>query len=189
MSFSGCIAEIQMAYIKDLKYILNDYIRLKAKELSQEEMSHSLSLSMGPEIERTFRSLEVGWHFHVRQITPQKLLADYSSYRRMIENQIGQINDDFDFNQLPSLTPQEPVQQGGVEQPQVEAEKQREQSFDQVLDDNVRELLGFLHEQTSTGVDSAFQNDIDLPMEQYLHLYRTLPVYANPMDLSLDNSS
>ena len=64
----------------------------------------------------------------------------------MIENQIGQINDDFDFNQLPSLTPQEPVQQGGVEQPQVEAEKQREQSFDQVLDDNVRELLGFLHE-------------------------------------------
>lgn len=57
-----------MAYIKDLKYILNDYIRLKAKELSQEEMSHSLSLSMGPEIERTFRSLEVGWHFPFHQI-------------------------------------------------------------------------------------------------------------------------
>lgn len=64
----------------------------------------------------------------------------------MIENQIGQINDDFDFNQLPTLPPPEPVQQGVVEQPQTEAEKQREQSFDQVLDDNVRELLGFPHE-------------------------------------------
>ena len=38
-----------MHYVKDLKTILNEYIQLKSKSLAQEELSHTVSLSMGPE--------------------------------------------------------------------------------------------------------------------------------------------
>lgn len=48
-----------MHYVKDLKTILNEYIQLKSKSLAQEELSHTVSLSMGPEIERIFKNLEV----------------------------------------------------------------------------------------------------------------------------------
>ena len=49
-----------MHYVKDLKTILNEYIQLKSKSLAQDELSHTVSLSMGPEIEKIFKSLEVG---------------------------------------------------------------------------------------------------------------------------------
>lgn len=49
----------KMHYVKDLKTILNEYIQLKSKSLAQEELSHTVSLSMGPEIEKTFKHLEV----------------------------------------------------------------------------------------------------------------------------------
>ena len=48
-----------MHYVKDLKTILNEYIGLKSKALAQAELSHTVSLSMGPEIEKIFRNLEV----------------------------------------------------------------------------------------------------------------------------------
>lgn len=50
---------LKMHYVKDLKTILNEYIQLKSKSLAQEELSHTVSLSMGPEIEKTFKHLEV----------------------------------------------------------------------------------------------------------------------------------
>ena len=37
----------KMHYVKDLKTILNEYIQLKSKSLAQEELSHTVSLSMG----------------------------------------------------------------------------------------------------------------------------------------------
>ena len=49
-----------MQHIKDLKYILNDYVRLKTKELAEESLSQNLVLSLGPRIEQTFKQIEVG---------------------------------------------------------------------------------------------------------------------------------
>ena len=48
-----------MHFVKDLKTILNEYIQLKSKSLAQEELSHTVSLLMEPEIEKTFKHLEV----------------------------------------------------------------------------------------------------------------------------------
>lgn len=45
--------------IRDLKWILNDYFRLRSEEIGKQELSHSLSLSYGPEIERMYKQLEV----------------------------------------------------------------------------------------------------------------------------------
>ena len=48
-----------MDSIRDLKWILNDYFRLRSEEIGKQELSHSLSLSFGPEIERMYKQLEV----------------------------------------------------------------------------------------------------------------------------------
>ena len=48
-----------MHYVKDLKTILNEYIQLKSRSLAQDELSHTMSLSMGPEIEKVFKRFEV----------------------------------------------------------------------------------------------------------------------------------
>ncbi|KAK8815536.1 hypothetical protein WA538_004666, partial [Blastocystis sp. DL] len=112
----------EMHYVKDLKTILNEYIQLKSKSLAQEELSHTVSLSMGPEIEKTFKHLEA-------------LLSDYAAYRQMIESQVGKISESYE-----------------LDQPSVQQEPQPVDSPDNV----------------ST-------NGLDLPMEQYLQLYRTLP--------------
>lgn len=85
-----------MQYIKDLRYILNDYIRLKTKELAEESMSQHLVLSLGPDIERTFKQIEVGMR---SKWNSKMLLADYSSYRHMIENQIMLLNEGYDVNE------------------------------------------------------------------------------------------
>ena len=48
-----------MDSIRDLKWILNDYFRLRSEEIGKQELSHSLSLSFGPEIEQMYKQLEV----------------------------------------------------------------------------------------------------------------------------------
>lgn len=48
-----------MDSINDLKWVLNDYFRLRSEEIGKQELSHSLSLSFGPEIEQMYKQLEV----------------------------------------------------------------------------------------------------------------------------------
>ena len=38
---------------------MNDYLRLRREEMARNSMSHSVSLSMGPYVEKMFKNFEV----------------------------------------------------------------------------------------------------------------------------------
>ena len=102
-------------------------------------MSHSISLSMGPEVERTFRSLEVDVFIIVTQYA-QKLVEDYASYRRMIANQIVQLNEDFELDQSspPALSNSNPREKDLEQQSnQDNVQTLQDRPIDQLLDDHV----------------------------------------------------
>ncbi|KAK8824640.1 hypothetical protein WA577_007036, partial [Blastocystis sp. JDR] len=107
--------------LSGLKDIMNDYLRLRREEMARNSMSHSVSLSMGPYVEKMFKNFE-------------SMLADYKHYRDMIEDQVKKINAAFEK-------------------------------------DTITETPGEAEANESQPQSSA----CDLPMEHYLHLYRTLP--------------
>ena len=50
-----------MGSIYDLKWIINDYFRLKEEELARQTLSHSIAQKIGPDIGHAFQQLEVGF--------------------------------------------------------------------------------------------------------------------------------
>lgn len=87
-----------MNSIKDLNWILNDYFRLRSEEIGKQELSHSISLSYGPEIERMYKQLEVRFWIVSKVKT---ILSDYSQYRKLIETQIHHINETYETTENP----------------------------------------------------------------------------------------
>ena len=51
----------QMDSIHDLKWVINDYFRLKEEELARQTMSYSIAQKIGPDISHAFQQLEVGF--------------------------------------------------------------------------------------------------------------------------------
>ena len=70
-------------------------------------------------------------------------MEDYASYRRMIANQIGQLNEDFELDQFPTpAIPSNNTQEQDPEQlaDSDNAQKPKDQPIDQLLDDHVCQL-------------------------------------------------
>ena len=114
------------------------------------------------------------------------LLADYSSYRHMIENQIMLLNEGYDVNEQGNNPDPSPID--GTQRQETLSPEQIQQfpqpivcrrgSFSTRRSSNSSYVIHIEIPPVLSNINED-ENEIDLPMEQYLHLYRTLPVCNN----------